>query len=439
MNRAVPIAAALVLALTGFSNNAYTAQQVLVIGDSLTKEYEVEFPALFPDNPPAWLARNWIELLHSNRNAHFDLGSFSVFLDPRATGHKYNWAFPGATTQEIRNRLSSTSFLDKTWQDEFKNQIKTVAERVVVFAGGNDVEDYYDDIYNGASGTPFINTTRDNLKWIVDFIKTQKSSIPVVLVSVPHVGCTPKVQQSQPTHATKTTRVSSALESLNSQLASYAQTKGIGFAPDVYTMTKALITEPFYIGGVEFYREADADSHPRYLYSGDGFHPNTCAHARIAQMVVDAFRATYASPVIAQVTDTELLQWLTVDADLGFLEWLVDFNVPLDRLGLSDDPDGDGTPNLLEFLLDGLNPNGTGTGTLPQPVLQNAGGTPMLTYTWKPNPQGVQYAPLTLMQSANLKTWTAVPTSNIVTNADGSKTASLPASTAVFLRLMATK
>jgi hypothetical protein len=71
---------------------AQAAQQCLVIGDSLTKEYEVEFPVLYPQNRDAWDSRNWIEILHEERNAWFDQGSFSAYYDVRITGHKHNWA-----------------------------------------------------------------------------------------------------------------------------------------------------------------------------------------------------------------------------------------------------------------------------------------------------------------------------------------------------------
>jgi hypothetical protein len=100
---------------------AQAAQQCLVIGDSLTKEYEVEFPVLYPQNRDAWDSRNWIEILHEERNAWFDQGSFSAYYDVRITGHKHNWAFPGATTSEIRSYLSSSSFYHKLWQSELKS------------------------------------------------------------------------------------------------------------------------------------------------------------------------------------------------------------------------------------------------------------------------------------------------------------------------------
>lgn len=282
------------------------AQQCLVIGDSLTKEYEVEFPILYPSNRDAWDTRNWIEVLHERRKSWFDLGGFSYYADYRIIGHQHNWAFPGATTTEIRNELRSTSWQDKFWQNELKSQIKNTVERVVIFAGGNDVDDWYDDVYNGASPTNYVKKTRDNLMNIVDFVRSVKSSMPIVLVSVPHVGCCPDIQRQNPTHGIKTARVTAAIESLNTQLAAAAKTRGIAFADGVYTFTKSLITTPFHLNGVEIYRKADANARPRYAFSGDGFHPAGAPQAKIAQIIVDAFRARWPSTAIPRLTDSEI-------------------------------------------------------------------------------------------------------------------------------------
>jgi lysophospholipase L1-like esterase len=439
MPRALTLPALFAATILGLPAPIHGAQQVLVVGDSLTKEYQVEFPLLFPDNPASWDSRNWIELLNIHRNAHFDLGSFDFYFDPRASGHAYNWAFPGATTGEIRERLASTSFIDRFWQEEFEDQVKNQAGRVVVFAGGNDVEDYYDDIYNGASATPFINETLDNVKWIVDRIRGMKSTIPIVLVSVPHVGCTPKVQQSCPTNAVKTARVTTALDSMNTNLAAFAQARGIGFAMPVYDMTKSLITGPYNIGGVDFIKQADMDARTSYLFSGDGFHPNSCAHARIAQMVIDAFRTRYPSPDIPAAPDTELLDWLGLEAPDPYEAWLVGLGVPANQRAFVDDPDRDGIPNLVEFLLSGMNANSNSLAAMPKPIPQNIAGQNMLTFTWFPSSQGLSFASLNLLQSSNLSTWTTVPVSNIIVNSDGSLTARLPLTGRLFLRLTATK
>jgi lysophospholipase L1-like esterase len=282
------------------------AQQCLVLGDSLTKEYEVEFPVLYPERTDAWKARNWIEILHEWRRSWFDQGSFSAYYDVRIVGHKHNWAFPGATTQELRDALSSTAWQNKLWQAELKSQLKNTVERVVIFAGGNDVDSYYGKIYNGSSPTTYVKRTRDNLIWIVDYVRAQKSSLPIVLVSVPHVGCAPDVQHSYPTDTVKTGRVTAALDSLNAQLASISKTRGAAFADGVYPFTKGLVNNRFFIGSQEINRGANMDALPSYAFSGDGFHPTSAMQVKIAQIIVDTFRARWASSVIPAISDAEI-------------------------------------------------------------------------------------------------------------------------------------
>jgi lysophospholipase L1-like esterase len=288
------------------AHTAPAAQQCIVLGDSLTKEYEVEFPVLYPEDRTAWKARNWIETLHQQRAGYFDLGRFTTYPDVRIVGHKHNWAFPGATTQEIRDALLSTSWFNKLWQSELKSQIKGEAERIVIFAGGNDVDDYYDDIYNGASASKFTNRTRDNLIRIVDWVRAVRSNIPIVLVAVPHIGCAPDIQRENPTNGVKTARVSNALAALNSQLATLASQRGVAFAGGVFDLTRNLITQPLVIDGVTIKKGADDDARPQYEFSGDGFHPGTALQAKVAQIIVNTFRARWPSPAIPPLTDAEI-------------------------------------------------------------------------------------------------------------------------------------
>ena len=307
MKKSTFIASLLSAVLLSVTSQAHAVQQCLVIGDSLTKEYEVEFPILYPQNRDAWDSRNWIETLHEIRHDWFDQGSFSAYYDVRITGHKYNWAFPGATTTEIRSALSSSNFFNKQWQNTLKSHIKSDVERVVIFAGGNDIDSYYRNIYNGTSAAQYTNRTRDNLMWIVDFVRAQRSSIPIVLVSVPHLGCAPDVAANNPYNVTKTGRVTTALDTLNKQLAALAKTRGIGFAGGVYDLTKSLITQKFMIGTVEINRAADANARPNYAFSGDGFHPNTSLQAKVAQNILDTFRTKWPTPKIPALTDAEIL------------------------------------------------------------------------------------------------------------------------------------
>jgi lysophospholipase L1-like esterase len=296
------------LALAWSASALSAAEQCLVIGDSLSKEYEVEFPVLFPQQRASWDTRNWLEILDQRRNAFFDTGSWSAYTDYRIVGHKHNWAFPGATTQEIRNALSSSSWFNKLWQNELKAQLRSTVERVVIFAGGNDVEDVYGRLYNGQGASTQLTTVRNNLLWVVDYVRAIKPSLKIVLVSIPHVGSAPHVQQGYPTNTVKTARVTTALDGLNTQLAAAARSRGIAYADGVYTFTKAAITQRVFIGSTEILRQADPDSRPQYLFSGDGFHPTTAGQAKIAQSILNAFRTRWPTPAIPALSDDEILR-----------------------------------------------------------------------------------------------------------------------------------
>lgn len=412
------------------------AEQCVVLGDSLTKEYEVEFPLLFPSNPASWTARNWAEILHQRRNAWFDQGRFQTYSFPRLLGHRYNWAFPGATSTEIKEQLDGTWSV--LWRWELDGQLQDEAERVVIFAGGNDVDSYYGQIYNGSSASPYINATRNNLQWIVNYVREQKSSMPIVLVSVPHLGCAPDVQRQYPTDPVKTARVTAALDSLNAQLATFAQSKGIGFVPGVYTFTKAMIHEPFRIGGIEFYKEADPDSRARYVFSGDGFHPATSAHGKIAQMVIEAFRSRYPAKQITPLTDREIVSnILGLDPDIPFKEWIATQGLPQGKSGPNDDPDGDGLTNAVEFSLEGSSASVASSGLL-LPQVDSSNPSPAFTWTYRLRPEAAEWASTTVRHSRDLVNWTDVDASVTTENPDGSQTLRFPLQGRRFLQLKVT-
>ncbi len=408
------------LLLMGFT---LRAEQCLVIGDSLTKEYEAEFPGLYPNNPASWQARNWVEILHQHRTDWFDLGTWSVYPDPRLTGHRFNWAFPGATTTDIRNQLSS--IYNFWWTNTLKSQLRTDVQRVVIFAGGNDADSYYANLYNGTVDASVTNTTLGNLQWIINYVRTVNATVPIVLVSVPHVGCTPKIQLGYPTDPVKTGRVTAAMDALNATLASYAQSQNIGFVPGVYDFTKSLITQPFRIKGIEFYRVADADARTRYTFSGDGFHPNTCAHTKIAQMVVDAFNAKYPATVISPLTDDYIISTvLGLDPNIPFTEWLASQG---QTGSFTADSNRNGIPNGVEFALEGV----TDASSMPQPVMQGNA----LTLTYRPRAVFTEWGSIQAQSSPDLINWTDIGPTQTMTNPDGTVTISVNLAGKGFVRL----
>lgn len=93
------------------------------------------------------------------------MGVFNTLADIRATGHAQNWAVPVATTNELKSLF--TNFFNQRWVNSLKNHIRYDVERVVIFAGGNDADSYYANLYNGLVGPEVTNTTLSNLHWLV--------------------------------------------------------------------------------------------------------------------------------------------------------------------------------------------------------------------------------------------------------------------------------
>lgn len=483
VNKCAAAIAACVLAAVG----AAAGEKVLVIGDSLSKEYEAEFKALYPDRPDAWRARNWNELLDARRNAKFDLGSWGVFADFRLTGHTFNCAKPGGTAREFRNFLRQDEAAEAeikassggsliwpffpAWRGTFNDLIRG-ADKVVIFYGGNDLAlgnsdpaanpDHngrpkqidYESIYHGGFGEAsnpdrLRDSIRRNLRSIVQYFRVPPSGQsearftgPIVLVNAPHVGCTPKVIGDTGNDAAGHARCTAMIERLNDELRALADEFDLGYA-DVYSLTER-IRRPgdFTIGGVKFSRAPDPDCGPRALFSGDGFHPNTPAQAKMAQIILAAFRAKYPATAgdTPPLSDREIIQEvLGLPLDTGFREWLVDNGVPADRRGPLSDPDHDGLPNLLEFALAGHHPNGAPDPAPPGPVHEVTESGSFLRLDYAPRFDANACCTLGVQQSIDMKSWTAVPSGHVTAGADGVLTVRIPydGATPAFLRLAA--
>lgn len=293
----------------GLASSLSAAEQLLIIGDSLSKEYEYELPGI-GGNSKAKGIMCWSEILDDKRHSYFDFGSSKTYGDLRLIGHKYNWSVPGSFADDWVDYLSSGVVLDYVYGiNTLSSQLKNEADRVVIFVGGNDIRVNYESIYKGNSPNKFINDTFNEIEDIVNWVRNKKSSLEIVLVSVPHIGCTPKTSKAHPYSALKTGRVTAALTNLNNKLATFAKSKKIGFCNDVFEITKGLLTtEYFTIGGVKIYKNPPhADGNPYYLFLGDGFHPNQPCQAIFAQRILDCFNSAYKHN-FPRLTDQEILK-----------------------------------------------------------------------------------------------------------------------------------
>lgn len=475
----------------------FAADQLVVIGDSLSKEYQITFPGvpaagvdgIDVTNPAA---RNWSEILSAQRNVSYDQGIFKTSLfdlwtDFRLLGHEYNWALPGVTARNIRNLLTGqdqgeiASDPDVAQLAAFAPdwtatgariavQLQTTAEGAVIFCGGNDLRFgntdpstavggtniNYGTIYDG-DGTgagnpqPLMDSVKASIKAAANFVRAANPAIPLAVCAVPHVGCAPTVKAVWPADPIKTTRITAALDALNMELKTWTEnTLNAAWVETPHTLTKFLLDHPLYIGGVSFVSASDPltsgatpAAHNRYLFSHDGFHPGTAPQALIAQGIHAALQAKYPARygATAPLTDRDVVVTICgIPANTGFTEFMADSGAAATLRAPLDDPDHDGLMNIVEFALSGMAPNAGDIGLLPTPIIYRTGATPVITLTWTPRYESNIFCTLVCQKSPDLQaaTWTDVDAAQVTLNADGSHTARVPAAgSRVFLRLLA--
>lgn len=458
------------------------AIQLTVVGDSLTKEYEISFPGvplagvagIDPTNPGA---RNWAEILHARRGDFFHSGSFRNSLlnrwsDLRLLGHEYNWAVPGATARAIRNLITGQNLEEITSDGDFSTfisfapdwdktsermlaQVQASSGAVVIWCGGNDLRFGNDDpatfvngspityqsIYDG-DGTgrgdpqPLMNSLKASIQEIAQKIRQASATVPIAICSVPHVGIAPIVKASAPTDAARTGRITTALQALNGELKTWTENTLGGAWVDLHPLTAPLLDAPTVeFGGVTFYNASDtqpasapASAHNRFLFSHDGFHPGTALQSLVALAVEEALREKFPATfgASAPLTAREVVSSvLSLPANIGFLEFMETSGAPADQRGPSADPDQDGLDNLAEFALAG-NIAFPG-GAVVAPAAGYDAGAQALTLTWTPRSPDNAYCAITCEHSTTAASWSGVPASQITANADGSWTARVPA------------
>lgn len=447
------------------------AEQVVVLGDSLSKEYEFSFRLDGFSNASS--VRNWIEILDTERRDFFDQGSHIdvnfLFLDIFFR-HQYNWSVPGSKIAQISSFLRGeieflefyTSNNPTTFEQvigaiaslvddgdfdlaDLDDQIRNTAERVVFFAGGNDADEVYREIYEAdpsfdsqAWSDAFLNEAQ----FIIDWVLERNPTIEFVVVALPHVGITPNVKASHPPDPVKTARVTTVMRSLNLGLARLASDRGIAFANIFEPMLRLLDPAPGCLQGVPFANDVPpGGSDPgdlEYLWlngtASDGFHPNTSAQLAIANEIVRAFNGHYRHG-IAPLSANEMLQdWLGKDPDISFTDWRSCYG--LAGAGRQSDDDLDGLPLALEFMV-GADPLRFD----PWQVRFQHGadtGNPFLEVSYALRLPGTAEGSVHAESSTDLINWTPLPSPSTA-DPDGLFRARLPInSNHAFLRLGAT-
>jgi len=398
----------LLLSLTVIA--AAEPRKIMIIGDSQSEEYRFELPFSAPSSDPTEAnTLNWIEILAEHRSEEFDFGDYErrafEWKDVRNAGYEYNWSIPGALTDTwitVLNAsfLNDQEYLDSKWT--LLDQVDEV-EAVVIFLGGNDMSTVYSRLNRDERPPGWPESIIDQVEEIVEKIRDENSTIPVIIGTFPDVGGTEKRQNDFPNEAGRRL-ASTYIAEANQKLKAFAD--GGGFPTfDVAKLTLDFIDDaPYRIGNVELLPFGHPVNNPRNLLCRDGFHPSTASQAVIANMIIAALNEALDEDLTPLSEEEILVDVLGIDPSIDddYHTWINARSPESDSL--LADPDGDGLENLGEYALD-LNP------LIPDmPEL-----SPQLFFDYPVVESRRDYVTTRAAQSPDLINWVTIPNEPPVT------------------------
>lgn len=413
--------------------------QVLAIGDSMTEEYAYELTFSAPaSNPTNANTRSWPELLRIFRPAEASLGPFEAtggsYFDLRNAGHRWNFGIPGTTTLNWKNLLYSTpganddlSPLYGVTRNALEDQL-AYAQVVVVILGANDLKQDYNDLFNDTEGVDYFASLTTRLNLIHAWIRIVRPKVPLIIGTLPDVGATPQIsgiydvpEKQQSTRA--------KIAAFNQSLIAWAATKNppAGVARLDRLTDRIFDEQPFHLNGTVFNVQGAPENPPTSLFCRDNFHAATMAQALIANEILLAINAKLGTG-LAPFANREILQSLLgLNPDQPYLSWIASQGLP--GAAMDGDIDGDGLPQLVEYLL------GSDPGGFDRPV--SGSFVPGSSLSWQPDPLALRFATLTAEESPDLASWTPVPPERTQTASDGTVSVTPAAGSTSFVRLRA--
>jgi len=332
--------------------------KVLAIGDSLTEEYRFELPFSAPKSliPPIANTTNWVEILADHRADHFSMGSYTSTLlaygDYRNAGYKFNYGVPGFKSQDWIDVIEASLFdfstigIARTATRENLIDHLDRVDAVIIFLGGNDLKSDYTGIFRDDVPPPVMDQLLENLAELHDFVRSRKSSIPILIATAPDIGaCHVIATDSNYADPVMKIRARQRVATMNQQIIAFAASRSATVIRIDHLTNMIYDMAPFHINGTEFSFTPDDNNAPLHIFCHDGFHPASMAQSIIANLIIDGLnQATSAG--IPKLENREILSGVVgVNPDQPYLDWAAGAG------GMLENPDGDGLQNLAEFLL----------------------------------------------------------------------------------------
>ena len=209
---------------------------------------------------------------------------------------------------------------------------------------------------------------------------------------------------------------------MNAAIVSMATARGATVAR-VDQLTDLVFDQiPLHLNGTVFTLIPDPENPPHAAFCKDGFHPSTMPQALIADILIDAINRATGRTIPRLYNRGILGPLLGLDPDQPYLDWAGNVG------GFGADPDGDGLPNLTEFLM-GSAPDVAGT-----PYLFGPGGT----MDFPVSNEALRFASLTVEESVTLGSWSPVPPERITVLPDSSWSVRPSGAARTFYRLAVT-
>ncbi len=431
---------ATLLALILASPAAAAPLRVLAIGDSMTEEYAFELTFSAPaSNPTNANARNWPELFRIFRATEVSLGPYestaASYLDLRNAGHEWNFGIPGTTLRNWVNLLTENPGADplgpfySITKSSLEDEILAV-EAVVILLGANDLKQEYNDLFNNTEPAGYFSGMLDRLNTVYAWVNTSRglNRPKIVVCTVPDVGATPQISGIYNVPARQAT-TRAKIAAFNQSILTWAA--GKTYPPSIARLD--LLTDrifdqvPFHLNGTEFALAGSQENPPLQVFCRDGFHVSTVGQALIANEIMAALELATGRDLTPFSNRGILRSLLGQNPDQPYLDWIS--AAGLGGSAMDKDPDGDGFPNLAEYLLD------SPPGGFSHPL--SGSFSPGNWLVWHPSPDALRFGTLTAEESADLTLWSPVPAGRTTVAADGTVSVTPAAGTRGFARLRA--